>query len=143
MRWLIVSFILILTPLQTARGDEITLRIGSHTILATIVNTPQSRKRGLMETVRLCENCGMLFVFPVAGKHTFWMKDTPIPLSIAFIAADGRIIDLAEMQANTLHSHGARENSLYALEMNQGWFSKHAIKLEDRVEELHLAPKGQ
>ncbi len=143
MRWLIAILILILTPLQTARGDEITLRIGSHSILATVANTPQSRERGLMKTVRLCENCGMLFVFPVAGKYTFWMKNTPLPLSIAFIAADGRIIDLVEMQANTLHFHCSSGHSLYALEMNQGWFSKHAIKPEDRVEELHLAPKGQ
>ncbi len=96
-----------------------------------------------MKNVRLCENCGMLFVFPVPGKYTFWMKDTPIPLSIAFIAADGRIIDLAEMQANTIHLHGSKGYALYALEMNQGWFSKHAIKPEDRVEELHHAPQGQ
>ncbi len=143
MRWLFTIFILIMTPLQTALGDEITLRIGSHNIRATIVNTAQSRERGLMKTSRLCENCGMLFIFPVAEKHTFWMKDTPLPLSIAFIAADGKILNLADMQPNTLHFHASRGDALYALEMNQGWFSERAIKPEDRVGELHLAPKGQ
>ncbi len=143
MKLLITILLLSLTPLQSARGDEMTLRIGLYNIRATVANTPQSRNRGLMKTVRLCENCGMLFVFPVPDKYTFWMKDTPIPLSIAFIAADGRIIDIAEMQANTLNFHGSRGNPLYALEMNQGWFSKRAIKPGDLVEELHRAPKGQ
>ena len=143
MRGLIAIFILILTTLQSARGDEITLRIGPHSIRATIANTPQSRERGLQNITRLCQNCGMIFVFPVAGKHTFWMKNTPRSLSIAFIAADGRILNIAEMQANTLIHHSTQGNALYALEMNQGWFASHAIKPDDQVEEIQHAPKGR
>jgi len=143
MRLFITIFLLILTPLQFAWGEEITLRIGSHSIRATVANTPQSRERGLMKTDRLCENCGMIFVFPVAGKYAFWMKNTPLSLSIAFIAADGRILNIAEMQANTLIHHSSQGHALYALEMNQGWFSKHAIKPEDQVEEIQQAPKGR
>ena len=71
------------------------------------------------------------------------MKDTPTPLSIAFIAADGSILNIAEMQANTLHTHEAQGDALYALEMNKGWFSDHAIKAKDRVKGLKNTPKGQ
>ena len=71
------------------------------------------------------------------------MKDTPTPLSIAFIAADGSILNIAEMQANTLHTHEAQGDALYALEMNKGWFTDHAIKAKDRVEGLTNTPKGQ
>lgn len=119
------------------------LRIGTHGIRAAIAGTPHSRERGLMQKTDLCASCGMLFVFPKAGKYNFWMKDTPLPLSIAFIAADGSIINIDEMQANTLNSHGARANALYALEMNKAWFADHAIKPEDHVEGLQQAPRGR
>ena len=143
MRWIItLSFFFLTTP-QTVCGAEQTLHIGSHSIRAMIAHTPQSRARGLMKITQLCNNCGMLFIFPRADKHSFWMKDTPTPLSIAFIAADGSILNIAEMQANTLHTHEAQGDALYALEMNKGWFSDHAIKAKDRVKGLKNTPKGQ
>lgn len=143
MRWIIALLLYSVLPLHTAWGDAITLRIGTHNIRATIANTPDSRERGLMQCTDLCADCGMLFVFPHAGKHNFWMKGTPLPLSIAFIAADGRIINIAEMQANTVQTHSARGAAIYALEMNKDWFSGHAIKPEDRVQGLQLSPRGQ
>lgn len=143
MRWLIALILYSLAPLQAAWGEEIDLRIRAHSIRASVVNTQHSRERGLMHRTRLCENCGMLFVFPSADKHAFWMKDTPLPLSIAFIAADGSILNIAEMQANSTHVHFAQDNALYALEMNEGWFAGHAIEAKDRVEGLQLAPPGQ
>jgi hypothetical protein len=84
----------------------------------------------------------MLFIFPQAAKHSFWMKDTLLPLSIAFIAADGTILNIDEMQANTTNSHSARGDALYALEMNKGWFLEHSIKPKDQVHGLQNSPRG-
>lgn len=110
-----------------------TLHIGMHRIQAEIADTPQSRERGLMQRTHLCEHCGMLFVFEEAAKHGFWMKNTPLPLSIAFINAQGIIINIIEMQANTTTIHQAQEDALYALEMNRGWFALRGIKRGDVI----------
>lgn len=110
-----------------------TLHIGMHRIQAEIADTPQSRERGLMQRTHLCEHCGMLFVFEEAAKHGFWMKNTPLPLSIAFINAQGIIINIIEMQANTTTIHQAQEDALYALEMNRGWFVLRGIKRGDVI----------
>lgn len=142
MRLITALFLYLLIPLQAACGGEITLHIGKHSIRAAIANTPHSRDRGLMQHAKLCENCGMLFIFPQPGKYSFWMKDTPLPLSIAFIAADGSILNIDEMQANSTRSHSARGNALYALEMNKTWFDEHGIKQQDQVQGLQQAPRG-
>jgi uncharacterized membrane protein (UPF0127 family) len=84
----------------------------------------------------------MLFIFPQPGKYSFWMKDTPRSLSIAFIAADGSIINIDEMQANSTHSHRAQANVLYALEMNRAWFAEHGITQQEQVQGLRQAPRG-
>lgn len=142
MRWPSALLLYILIPLHTAWAEDITLRIGTHSIRATIASTPDSRKRGLMQYTYLCANCGMLFVFPKSGKYSFWMKDTPLPLSIAFIAADGNILNIAEMHANTTQTHSALGDAKYALEMNKGWFSAHAINAKQYVQGLQQAPQG-
>lgn len=133
MRWNCAFLFYCLFAFQPALGGEIVLHIGSQTISAEIAATPEIRNRGLMQRNRLCDKCGMLFVFPTADRHGFWMKDTHLPLSIAFIARDGSIINIAEMQPNTTDPHYAKDNALYALEMNRGWFSRHRIKVGDRV----------
>ena len=143
MRWLIALILYSLLPVQSAWGEEIALRIGAHRIRATVAHTPYSRERGLMHHTRLCENCGMLFVFPKADRYGFWMKNTPLPLSIAFIAANGRILNIDEMQANSLEPHTAHGEILYALEMQQNWFSRYGISAGDRVTGLQRAPAGQ
>lgn len=132
-----------LISLQSARAGDITLYLGTQSIHATIAYTPVSREQGLMKQTRLCENCGMLFVFPKAANYKFWMKDTPLPLSIAFVAADGRIIDLTEMQPNTRTLHGTKGDVLYALEMNKGWFTEHAIRTDAYIQGLKGAPSGE
>ena len=142
MRWISALLLYSLMPQPSAWGAEITLRIGIHRIRADISNTPQSRERGLMQHTRLCENCGMLFVFPKNGRYGFWMKDTPLPLSIAFIAADGKIKNIAEMQADSLDIHAPKEEILYALEMPKGWFSRHGVNAEDRVDGLQYSLPG-
>ena len=143
MRFFLVLTLYTLLPMQSAWAGDIALQIGGHRVRAAITDTPHSRERGLMQSAPLCENCGMLFVFPQAGRYSFWMQDTPLPLAIAFIAADGSIIDIDEMQSNTTLRHSARNNFLYALEMNKGWFTSHAIKPGDRVGGLQRVPAGK
>ncbi|MBI4936804.1 MAG: DUF192 domain-containing protein [Nitrosomonadales bacterium] len=137
---LLICLALALPP---AWAETVSLKIGKQTVHAEIANTPQSRERGLMQRDRLCGNCGMLFVFEQAGRYAFWMKNTPLPLSIAFIAADGSILNTAEMQPNTSNPHGAQGNALYALEMNRNWFASNGIKPGDKVFGLERAPKAR
>ena len=119
--------------LPSAWAEKVTLRIGKQTVHAEIANTPQSRERGLMQRNQLCADCGMLFVFEKADRYNFWMKDTPLPLSIAFIAANGAIINIAEMLPDTTDVHSANGDALYALEMSSGWFARNGIKPGNRV----------
>ncbi|MDD5180063.1 MAG: DUF192 domain-containing protein [Gallionellaceae bacterium] len=119
--------------LYPAWAGTITLSIGKQTVYAEVVDTPQSRERGLMQRDHLCANCGMLFVFENPGRLSFWMKDTTLPLAIAFIAADGTIVNIEEMQPDTTGSHVAQNDALYALEMNRNWFSKNGIRPDDKV----------
>ncbi len=126
-------FFCLALALPSVWADEATLKIGKQTIQAEIADTPQSREHGLMRRDHLCANCGMLFVFEKADRYNFWMKDTPLPLSIAFIASDGTITNIAEMQPHTKDHHSSKGDVLYALEMNSGWFVRNGIKPGDRV----------
>ena len=143
MRWNITLILCSLPALHSAWATDITLSIATHKLRASIANTPTTRKQGLKSNTQLCRDCGMLFIFPRTGKHSFWMKDTPLPLSIAFIAADGSILNIAEMQPNTTLSHTAQGEALYALEMNRGWFTEHAIKANDHVDGLRKTPLAE
>ena len=125
------------------RAEETILKIGAQTVRAEIADTEQSRERGLMQRDHLCADCGMLFVFENAGRHSFWMKNTPLPLSIAFIAADGSVINIEEMRPNTTDSHNAQGDALYALEMNSGWFARNSIAPADKVQGLQRIPKAR
>ena len=120
-----------------------TLTIGAHRIIAEIANTPEQRERGLMHRFTMPAGQGMLFVFPEPHLLGFWMKNTPSPLSIAFIDGDGVILNIEDMAPNddkTIHrSHG---NALYALEMRQGWFLEQGIKPGDKVGNLPGASKN-
>jgi uncharacterized membrane protein (UPF0127 family) len=108
-------------------GAVVRLRIENQIILAEIASTPQSREHGLMQRNSLCDNCGMLFVFDKADRYSFWMKNTLLPLSIAFIDKNGSILNIDEMLANTLNIHNSHGEALYALEMNKGWFIHYRI----------------
>jgi len=143
MRFFFARSLLFFFVLQPAWGENISLKIGNHSILAEVANTPQSRNHGLMQRSLLCANCGMLFIFEKADRYSFWMKNTPLPLSIAFIAADGSILNIEKMQPNTIDTHNALGDALYALEMNSGWFTRNGIKRGIIVQGLGLAPKGQ
>jgi uncharacterized membrane protein (UPF0127 family) len=104
------------------------LHAGAHTFNVEVARTPQQRQRGVMGRTRLDDDAGMLFVLEQNAQHCFWMKDTLIPLSIAFLAGDGRIVDIEDMQPQTLDFHCAPAAVSYALEVNQGGFSSRGIR---------------
>jgi len=111
---------------QAAVAQQLTL--GMNLINASVAANDADREQGLMFRKSLEPNEGMLFVFGENAGHCFWMKNTEIPLSIAFIRQDGTITDLDEMQAETTNNHCPTHNGVYALEMSKGWFTAHGIK---------------
>jgi hypothetical protein len=106
---------------------DLPLRIGPHTLQVEVAATPSQRERGLMERTHLPADGGMLFVFERAAPHCFWMRNTPLPLSIAFIDAHGHITQLADMQPQSDTLHCADTNVRYALEVAQGGFAQRGI----------------
>ena len=104
------------------------LRAGMHLIHAEVASDFSTRARGLMHRKGLAPNAGMLFVFDAPSEHCMWMKNTYIPLSVAFIDADGTIINIADMEPHSEQTHCSARPALYALEMTRGWFAERGIK---------------
>jgi uncharacterized protein len=113
-----------------------TLSIGKHKVAAEMAMTPEQRTTGLMHRFSLKPDHGMIFVFERPEPQAFWMKDTFIPLSIAFIGADGRIVNILDMAPRDERSHWSSGPAQYALEMRKGWFADHGIGPGDLVEGL-------
>ena len=113
---------------QLAVLPQITLQAGMQLIHAEVASTPEDRETGLMFRRTLDGNHGMLFIFEQDQPVCMWMKNTLIPLSVAFIDNQGRITNIADMQPQTLDSHCAIQNVRFALEMPLGWFAKRGIK---------------
>ncbi len=105
----------------------IELKAGIYRIQAELADTPKAREVGLMNRTSMPTNSGMLFVFEQKAGHCFWMNNTKIPLSIAFIADDGKIVNIEEMQAETTNNHCPKAAVRYAVEMNKQWFSERVI----------------
>ena len=103
------------------------LKAGIYRIQAEVASTQQARQVGLMNRTSMPTDSGMLFIFDQKATHCFWMSNTKIPLAIAFIADDGKIVNIEEMQAETLNNHCPKAPVRYALEMNRQWFSQRAI----------------
>lgn len=115
------------------------LTAGMFVIDAAVAANDADREQGLMYRTKLAPNEGMLFVFNETAVHCFWMKNTLIPLSIAFIRGDGTITDIDEMQAETTDNHCPRNNGVYALEMSKGWFTSKGIKPGMKIQGLPAA----
>ena len=109
------------------------LSAGMHQIDAQVASTPMQRSIGLMFRKEMPPHEGMLFVFEQPGVQCFWMKNTLLPLTAAFIADDGQIVNLADMKPQSLDSHCSSAPVRYVLEMNQGWFAKRGIKAGSRL----------
>jgi len=112
---------------------RVPLYIKNKEIWVEVAKTPEERATGLMGRTRLEKDEGMLFIFDTEAHHSFWMKNTRIPLSIAFIDKEQKIIEISEMKPMTLDSHVPPRPILYALEMEKGWFSSNGIKIGDVV----------
>ena len=117
------------------------LQAGAHVFEVEVARTPQQHMRGLMERTHLDDNAGMLFIFPKKDRHCFWMKNTPIPLSIAFLADDGAIVNIEDMQPQTLGAHCPQTPVRYALEVPQGAFRGKDIKPGTRVTGIPVGPR--
>ena len=105
----------------------IELKAGIYRIQAEVASTQQARQVGLMNRTSMPTDSGMLFIFDQKATHCFWMSNTKIPLAIAFLADDDKIVNIEEMQAETLNNHCPKAPVRYALEMNRQWFSQRAI----------------
>ncbi|MEN5181459.1 DUF192 domain-containing protein [Comamonas sp. 4034] len=117
---------------QTAGEPQMNLQrtelsAGMHRIHAQVAQTPRQREVGLMHRKEMPAAEGMLFVFEQPAMQCFWMKNTLLPLTAAFVADDGTIVNLADMQPMTEDSHCSRKPVRYVLEMNQGWFKQKGI----------------
>lgn len=126
------SFALLFSTAAWAEGAQrfpvISLNAGMHLIKAEVASTEAQREQGLMFRESLGPNEGMVFLFHAPAGVCMWMKNTPLPLSVAFINRDGRIINIENMKPQSLDSHCAKQPVYYALEMQEGWFKQRNIK---------------
>jgi len=126
---------------QEAQTHLPRLRLGAgmHQIDAQVAQTPDQRQIGLMWRKAMPQHEGMLFVFEHSSGQCFWMKNTLLPLTAAFLADDGQIVNLADMKPQTTEPHCSKQPVRYVLEMNQGWFEKKGLKSGDKITGLPLA----
>ena len=122
------------------RLDTVAIQAGLHVIRAELARTAMQQQTGLMFRREMAANDGMLFVFDQPGPRCFWMRNTPLPLTIAYIADDGSIVDLIDMQPLSERSHCSSKPVRYALEMNQGWFARRGIKPGFKLKGAPFAP---
>jgi len=121
----------------------VTLSAGMHLVRAEVAFTTESRMQGLMFRKSLGPNEGMLFMFTEDERHCMWMRNTYVPLSVAFIDAKGRIVSIHEMDPQTENSHCAKGLTRYALEMNKGWFKSKGIAVGAEIRGIEKAPPAQ
>jgi len=115
------------------RLPTVQITAGMHLIRAEVAQTPSQQATGMMFRTEMGANEGMLFVNDERGMRCFWMRNTLIPLTIAFIADDGTIVNLADMQPRSDESHCSGAPVRFALEMRQGWFAQRGIKAGQRL----------
>jgi uncharacterized protein len=131
-------FLLAATGTQAQTGPQprlrtIDLQAGIHVIKTELAITPDQQATGMMFRKEMGTNEGMLFVNEDAGVRCFWMRNTLLPLSIAFIADDGSIVNIAEMEPLNERSHCSAKPVRFALEMNKGWFAKRGLKAGSKL----------
>ncbi len=136
----LIAALALLGPLVPAHAQQpqlnlprVALQAGMHRIDAQVAQAPDQRSTGLMWRREMPTHEGMLFIFDQPSQQCFWMMNTLIPLTAAFIADDGTIVNLADMQPQTTNPHCSAQPVRYVLEMNQGWFAKRSIKPGTRL----------
>jgi uncharacterized membrane protein (UPF0127 family) len=125
-------------PLKTT-----TIKVGSHPLKVEVAATDEQRMKGLMNRAKMPAEEGMLFVFDEPAYQAMWMKNTLIPLSVAFLDASGAILNILDMEPETLDSHMSAGPAIYAIETNKGWFARRKVKAGDRVTGLPRAPSAK
>jgi uncharacterized membrane protein (UPF0127 family) len=127
MKAIVAGLALWMLAAQAAELPTVKLDVDGRAVTAEVAATPEQRATGLMNRFSLAPDHGMVFVFPQPQPLSFWMRNTYIPLSIAYIAVDGRILNIEDMAPLTENSHWSKGLALYALEMKQGWFQKNGV----------------
>lgn len=120
---------------------RVKLSAGMHQIDAQVARSNEERATGLMHRKEMPQHEGMLFVFDQPTQQCFWMKNTLLPLSAAFVADDGTVVNVEDMKPQTLDSHCSTRPVRYVLEMNQGWFAKKGVKAGAKLTGLPLVQK--
>lgn len=130
--------------MEAPKLPKVTLGVGGvHNVIAEVASIPSDRAQGLMFRKKLAGNEGMLFVYPQPHVTGMWMKNTLIPLSVAFIDEKGVIINVEEMKPETLDAHMAKGPAKYSLEMSSGWFKKRKLGPGTKIKGLEKAPEPQ
>jgi uncharacterized membrane protein (UPF0127 family) len=134
----VVVLLTFITSLSFANSSDlvfsqIQVKVKQQVYPLEYANTFELRAQGLMHRENMCKSCGMLFNFEQPRQVGMWMKNTLIPLDVAFIRADGKITDIKAMQPHDLSTTSASQKVLYAWEMNQGWFAQNGIQVGDTV----------
>ena len=126
----VIAFLLAAWIAATAHAQlpAAELAVGMHRIRAEVANDMGARMQGLMRRKSMPQGSGMVFVFEENATHCMWMKNTLIPLSVAFVDAQGAIVNVADMQPHSEQSHCSTRPARYALEMKQGWFREKGLK---------------
>jgi uncharacterized membrane protein (UPF0127 family) len=139
-RWsiaLVLAGMVLLASAQASWADvafkTARIKVGPHPLKVEVAASDPERSQGLMYREKLGADDGMLFVFEEPGYHAMWMKNTLIPLSVAFVDGEGRILNILDMEPRTLDTHMAAGPARYAIETNKGWFARNKIKAGDKV----------
>jgi uncharacterized protein len=119
-----------------AKPRTTTVKVGPHPLKVEVVANDAERAKGLMHRKSLGKDDGMLFIFDEPAYHGMWMKNTLIPLSVAFIDRDGTILNIHDMEPQTEDTHMSAGPSIYAIETNKGWFAAKKVKPGDKVSGL-------
>jgi uncharacterized protein len=122
-----------LAALPAAGAGTITVKVAGHSLKAEVAATDAEREKGLMFREKMGANEGMVFVFDEPGYHGMWMRNTLLPLSVAFIDKDGTILNILDMEPRTDDVHASAGPARYAIETNKGWFAAKKIKAGDKV----------
>lgn len=138
-----ISVLLFFSAQASAQMPRLELTAGFYRIDAEVAADQPNRMQGLMHRKSMPPNQGMLFVFPFADRHCMWMRNTLIPLSVAFLDEDGRIINIEDMKPQSEKNHCAHSAARFALEMNQGWFSGKGLKPGLRISGIEKSPRPQ
>ena len=147
MRPLLSSIGLIISLISSAHAQtpmpRMELTAGFYRIEAEVAANQTNRMQGLMHRRSMQPNEGMIFVFTQEERHCMWMRNTFLPLSVAFLDSEGRILNIENMEPQTEDNHCARKPARYALEMNLGWFAQRGIKPGTKLNGIDKAPRPQ